>query len=169
MTSTILSIISGILGVAGFIISVINLIYFFAIRRKKLNIRFGAIGVSDYFNSNEVLKIQYFFENKSQLPISITRIQILIGNKLIDCERIPVVIEEVTRKRGNEIYDRDILKSKSIPININPLAAESGYFAFSIPQGTLSKSETALTFRICTNRGKAIQKTFVLHEDVLIR
>lgn len=164
----VFNIIGCVTGILGFIISLINLVYFFLIRRKKLNIRFGIMSVSHYHTSNNLLKIQYSFENKSQLTISITRIQVLVNGKLYDCERLPVIIEQVTRKQGNQVYDCDFIKSNSVPINLLPLAAESGFFAFAIPKDTLSNFDKALIFRICTNRGRAIQKTFVLHEDNLI-
>lgn len=165
---SIFDLIGNITGILAFIISVINFVYFFVIRKKKLNVRFGDIGVRDSFNSNLLLKVHYSFENRSQLPISITRIQVVLNEKLYDCERLPQVIEEITRKRGTEIYDRDVLKSNSVPINLPALGATSGFLAFLVPQGTVSNSDKALTFRICTNRGKAVQKTFSLHEDVRI-
>lgn len=155
-------------GILGFVISIINFAYFFIIRRKKLNVRFGDIGIREYYGSNDLLKVQFSFENKSQLPISITRIQLVLNEELYDCNCLPVVIEEVTRKRKNEIYDRDTIKSVYTPINLPALGAYSGFFAFQIPQGILSNNEKVLTFRICTSRGRAVQKTFSLHEDVQI-
>ena len=134
--------IGSITGILGFIISIINFAYFFVIRRKKLNVRFGDIGIREYYDSNDMLKVQFSFENKSQLPISITRIQLVLSETFYDCNRLPVVIEEVTRKRKNEIYDRDIVKSVCIPINLPALGAYSGFFAFLIPRGILSNNET---------------------------
>lgn len=160
--------IGSITGVLGFIISVINFAYFFIIRRKNLNIRFGDIGVREYYTPNDLLKVQFSFENKSQLPISITRVQLVINGTYYDCLRLPVIIEEVERKRNNVVYDRDTIKSTSTPLNLPSLGASSGFLSFQVPRGSLSNDETALTFRICTNRGKAIQKTFALHEDLLI-
>ncbi len=160
--------IGSITGVFGFIISVINFVYFFVIRRKNLNIRFGDIGVREYYVQNDLLKVQFSFENKSQLPVSVTRIQFVLNGTYYDCLRLPVIIEEVERKRNDVVYDRDIIKSVFTPINLPSLGAASGFLVFQVPQGSLSKDETTLTFRICTNRGKAIQKTFVLHEDTLI-
>lgn len=161
--------VSGVIGIVGFILSFINFLYSFIMRRKKVNVRFEKMGITPYYEGKEVLKIKYSFENNSQLPISITRIRLIINEKYYDCTDLPVVIEEVTRKRKNEIYDCDITKSNSTPINLLPLASDSGYFAFPIPKGILSNDEKALTFQICTSRGKAVQKTFVLYEDVLIR
>lgn len=165
----VFSIIGCITGILGFIISLINLAYFFVIRNIKLNIRFGAVRlkVKQHPKHNE-LDVYFSFENKSQLPISITRVQLVINDRLYDCIRMPVKIEQVIYSEHNEVYDRDTLKSSIIPINLSPLAAESGFLVFHIPKDTLLDYDKALSFRICTNRGKAVQKTFVLHEDYLL-
>lgn len=163
-----MSLVVDIIGIIGFILSLINFVYVLENNRKKLNIRFGDMNVSDYYEGKDVLKVHFSFENESQLPISITRIQLVIEKELYDCLRLPVIIEEVTRKRETEIYDRDLIKSISVPINLDSLSAESGFLAFSIPQDKLSKNEKVLTFRICTNRGKAIQKSFLLHADTQV-
>lgn len=163
-----MSLVVDIIGIIGFILSLINFVYVLENNRKKLNIRFGDMNVSDYYEGKDVLKVHFSFENESQLPISITRIQLVIEKELYDCLRLPVIIEEVTRKRGTEIYDRDLIKSIPVPINLDSLSAESGFLAFSISQGKLSKNEKVLTFRICTNRGKAIQKSFLLHADTQV-
>lgn len=168
MDLSIFSIIGNIIGILGFIISIINFIYYFLIRRKKLNIRFETMATRKYFDSKNVAIVKCIFENQSQLPISITRIQLIINNELYDCENLPVIAEKITRKQNNEVYDEDIIKTNSTPINLMALSAFSGYFAFAIPKDTLSNSDKSLTFQICTNRGKAVQKTFVLNEDVLL-
>lgn len=49
-----------------------------------------------------------------------------------------------------------------LPINLSSLEAFSGYLAFLVPRDTVSEQEKYLTFEICTNRGKAFQKTFLL-------
>lgn len=165
----VFSIIGCITGILGFIISLINLAYFFVIRNMKLNVRFGVIRVKikQNHNSNE-LDVYFSFENKSQLPISVTRVQVIVDDRPYDCIRMPVKIEQMSYSQNNEVYDRDTLKSTTVPINLAPLAAESGFLAYLIPKGTLSGHEKALTFRICTNRGNIVQKTFELHEDYLL-
>lgn len=157
----ILKIVGSFAGILGFIISLINIIYFFAIRRKNLYIRFGKMGVTKA-SSMDLLKVQYSFENSSQLPISVTRVQLLVNDKYYDCYDLPMIIEKAERARNGEIYDRDYIKSKSVPVNLLPLQADSGYFVFLIPRGTVSNSCQHLSFRICTNRGSAIEKTFEL-------
>ena len=158
-----------VIGIIGFVLSAINFIYFLIIRRKKLSLNFYIHSIADYFDKKQRLKIFFCIENHSQLPISITRIRLLLNEKYYDCESSPMIVEEWSRKRNGKVYDQDIIKTKSLPFNLNPLMAESGYIGFLIPQGTLSGSEKSLTFQICTSRGKAVQKTFVLHEDVRLR
>lgn len=58
--------------------------------------------------------------------------------------------------------------SITLPINLPALGAESGFLAFLVPQGTLSKHDKDLIFRICTNRGKAVQMTFSRYEDKIV-
>lgn len=145
------------IGILGFIISIINFVYFFVIRKKKLKIRFEEFGVCKYYNG-EVLKIRFCFQNLSQLPVSITRIQLVVNDSMYDCTNSPVNIEEITRRRGTTVIERTTVNSVTVPINLQPLMSQGDYFAFPIPQGIVSNSEKSLTFRIYTNRGKAIQK-----------
>lgn len=164
---TMLNIIANIAGIIGFVLSTINFTYFFIIRRKKLSIRFDKISIKDSDNDLSCAKVKFTVENKSQLPISLTRIQLLANDTLYDCELLPQVAEELVRKNNNngKIFDRYSLKTVHTPINLPALSAFSGYFAFLIPQGSLSNSDKHLTFRICTNRGKAVQKTYELSQD----
>lgn len=157
-----------IVGILGFLLSVINAVYFYVIRRKKLKIRFEEFGVCNYY-SEQILKIRFCFQNLSQLPISITKIQLLVNNDVYDCTNSPVQIEEIIRKKNGVIYDTVTVNSVSVPVNLQPLTACGDYFAFPISQGILSNSEKVLSFRIYTNRGKVIQKTFLQHEDVICR
>lgn len=163
-----LNIICDLVAIAGFVLSITNLILTLRQNHKKLKIRFGDSGTRERTSRGTVFKIHYSIENLSQLPIAITRIQIQAAGKLYDCERLPYVIEESTRKVGKEIIDRTVLKSVTLPINLPALGAESGFLAFLVPQGTLSKHDKDLIFRICTNRGKAVQMSFSRYEDKIV-
>lgn len=50
-------------------------------------------------------------------------------------------------------------------VNLGSLASHSGFLGFVIPQDMKLENDKCLTFEICTNRGRAIQKTFALYED----
>ncbi len=89
----------------------------------------------------------------------------LINNTYFDCELLPQVIEEYVKKNNKEVLDSYNVSSIHTPINLSALSAVSGYFVFLIPQDSLSENDKYLTFRICTSRGKAVQKTFELSQD----
>lgn len=158
-----------VLGIIGFIFSLINFVYFFIIRKKHLIIKFGEYGIRNFRDDKKLLIIDYRFDNASQLPISITNVQILIDNKFFDCYNRKTLAEEMVRKSNGIIIGRNISYTDKMPINLNSLASQSGFLAFPIPQDKLSVGEKSLNFRICTNRGKAIQKTFVLHAETKCR
>lgn len=168
MGTKVFNIIGNISGIVAFVISVVNFMYFFVIRKKKLYVRFGKIGISENFNKTSLLKIQYTFVNKSQLPISVTRIRVIIDNEFYDLDSLPRIVEQYTKKQSGTIVDSYTAKSEYTPINLAALGAHSGFFAFVIPHDSLSNDEKELTFQICTNRGKAVQKKFSLHEDIRV-
>lgn len=157
-----------LIAIIGLIISLINLSYFFISRKRKLTINFDAYGVKPHYDKNNLLLVHYRFDNNSQLSISFTRIQVILNHQRYDCSIRKLIAEEFRRTNAGKVTYEDITTTDILPINIAPLASHSGFLGFVIPQDIRLINETALTFRICTNRGKAIQKTFELFEDVQV-
>ncbi len=158
-----------LLGILGFIISLINIIYFLVVRRKKVTVNFGDYGIRSLRKNSDLLLIHYRFDNNSQLSIAITRVRILISGKEFDCDRGVHIAEKFKNEENHkEVYSK-ITTTDILPINLAPLASQSGFLGFVIPQDILLNGEKSLTFRIYTNRGKVIQKTFALYEDVKCR
>ena len=117
----------------------------------------------------DVIMVRYTVFNKSQMPISITRVRFVASEEKQDAEPRQHLVEHSVYKQNDRTYAEVIVKSDILPIRLDCLGATSGYLAFLIPPDILSDHETTATFEICTNRGKAIQKTFVLHEDTRLR
>ena len=117
----------------------------------------------------DTIMIRYTVFNKSQMPIAITRMQLIAGKEKEDAEPRQHLAEHSEYKQNDRTYAEVTVKSDVLPIRLDCLGATSGYLAFLIPPDILSGHETTVTFEICTNRGKAIQKTFVLHEDTRLR
>ena len=117
----------------------------------------------------DIIMVQYAVFNKSQMPIAITRMQLIAGEEKQDAEPRQHLAEHSEYRKKDRIYAEVTVKSDVLPIRLDCLGATSGYLAFLIPPDILSGHETTVTFEICTNRGKAIQKTFVLHEDTRLR
>ena len=157
-----------IAGVLGFLLSVYNFTMIMIQDHKRLKIRLGDAGITSLPDHRDLYKIAYMVENRSRLPISITRVQIQIAGKMYDCDRLPFIIEKSEYRVGNEVVDRTLIKSTVLPINLLGLSAESGFLAFLIPQGILSANDKDLIVQIYTTRGKVTRMTLSRHEDTLI-
>lgn len=162
------TIISGVLGIAGFIISLINLIHYFISRKINLEITFLEYAHRNYIKGNRRLIVHYQINNKSQLPISITNIQVLVNNKLYseDYETHEILAYKRIAKDVNEYVPT---YNKHLPINLDCLQSNSGYLVFSISEDIFPKIDEGLIFQICTNRNKVIQMKFSPNELVTIR
>ena len=161
-------IISGVLGILGFVLSFINLVVIIFSRRKKVTANFEKCKSRyRYFNGN-MMMIKYRFDNHSELPVSITRIRFYVDKTYYDVYPHPLRVAESKYNNGKAYY-RNVEESTTLPISLAPLGSVGGYLFFRVPLNMIPTDERPLTFQICTNRGKAIQKTFAPHEDILCR
>lgn len=167
LKSHIMTIITFTSALTGLVFSIFNFISAHRSKRKKLTVCFGVMEVKDYvidvFNKNP-LHIYFQFENRSELPISITRIRVLANSEWYDSEARNYLIEETSYKVGKSTIKEKYIWNTILPVNLPSLGAVSGYLVFLIPPDTLSNNETVLTFEISTNRGKAVRKTLSLYE-----
>lgn len=102
------------------------------------------------------------FTNKSRLPIAITNIGVYINSTFYSCIEIPIVALEETTRCKNEIISHHEYKSLPMPIVISGLGGTSGYVYFEFPEVVFQSDTTHLTFRLSTNRGKAIERKLSL-------
>lgn len=163
---TVIKVISLILGVLGFIISLINLAYSLYTRKVKLTFSASNFRVAEFSDTTKLACVYFTIENHAQLPISITRIRIKgKDNKYYDAKKEPYQVYQEIKRRGEIINDKITVYSEKLPINLPSLAAFAGYLVFPIPQDALQGNETNLTFEICTNRGKSFEKIFELSPE----
>ena len=107
------------------------------------------------------------FENKSHLPISITSISVFGNGILYSCQEIPIkVYETTTRKNRTEILSHHEYFSMQIPISLPSLGGTSGYVYFEAPQEIFQPDTTHLTFRVTTNRNRAIEMRLPLGDQL---
>lgn len=71
-------VISGILGILGFLISLINLIQYLLSRRINLEIQIKECVLRPYARGQKKLILHYQTNNKSNLPITITDLQVIL-------------------------------------------------------------------------------------------
>lgn len=144
-----------ILGVLG---SFSSWVYIFIKNRKNINFRI----VGQRYCDDHSLLIYMMFTNKSRLPIAITNIGVYINSTFYSCIEIPVVALEETTRCKTEIISHHEYKSLPMPIVIPGLGGTSGYVYFEFPEAVLQSDTTHLTFRLSTNRGKAIERKLSL-------
>ena len=107
------------------------------------------------------------FTNKSRLPVSITKISLLRCGLHIQCNPIPKLVFSSISKTGDRTTNEEKHYSISIPINLNPLYATSGYLYFHLVQETVLQNASVLTFEVQTNRGVIKKMTLELPSENL--
>lgn len=163
------TIISGIIGILGFVISLINAIHYFMIRKVNLDIKIIEYGVREYASNNDIVFVHYQIDNKSQLPISVIDMQLVIDGVPFSEDSCTHEILSYKHKIGKEIVDYQPTYNSHIPISLSNLSSRADYLAYVIPRDSLKNGEKFLTFQIRTNRGKEIQRTFALNESATLR
>ncbi|MCO7137682.1 hypothetical protein NIF40_09110 [[Clostridium] leptum] len=156
LKENLVAIISGL----AFILSLSSWIYTFITQRKKLSIR-----LVEAKSKNEMTILQVLIENRSRLPISITRIQLVINEESIDCVTTPEIVLETKTSQGKEVISRRDYYSMDMPINIGSLGAVGGYLLFRGPQCMLPNDATSVILVVCANRGRPFQTTLPLPQD----
>lgn len=151
-----------LIAIAGFALSIWNFVENILKSRKKLS--FHIFSVDTY---KDLMVVTMAIENLSQLPIAITNIKYVSGNRKTSCTPIPKLVCEATKRCGNVVTDQRSTYSEKIPIQIPSLGAFSGVILFEHLPEELKSRPTSLTFEISTNRGKAFQKTVELTEESL--
>lgn len=158
------TIISGVLGIAGFLLSVINAIYAYSTRERKVKIcikRYHVSKCGDY----DIVAVLYRFENLSQLNISFSDAQLVIDDNYYDLDNQIHEVKLSYHRIRDKIINQKAEYNVMLPVNLLPLSSHGGFLVFAIPRGTLSNGNTTLTLKIWTSRGNPFQRTFVLGED----
>lgn len=161
-TFTIYQIISGALGISGFILSLIQ----FILRQheKYRNIDFCITGAKQHVH---LFLLSYWAENKSSRLTSITDVQLLFDNKAYDIQYSPVIAQ--TDPNSSEGLPQTYGESPDkIPVLLNSYVAHGGCLAFKIPY-EIAKNIEKPTLVISTSAGKPIKYTFSLNKTVSIK
>lgn len=160
-------IISGVIGILGFVISVAEGIYLFFKQKRHLTFSLETAYIKG-MEKKEVY-IRYRVDNLSEQPISITRFQLIVNNKMYDANFIPQYAADSQFKRGQEVIFHEVIGTDRLPINLDALESHGGYLSFLLHSDTPPDLETPLNFRVSTNRGKPFQMTLSQNGDFQIR
>lgn len=152
-------IISGILGILGFIISLINLIHYFITRMVNLEIIIKRYAVLDYVRGTNKVTVHFQVTNNSQLPISITDMRLIVdGEKYSEDSCTHQVM--TYRRDHNGLIESNPTYNNHLPIVLDTLASKSAYLVFVVPKGKVQNHDKTVTFEVCTNRSKQALLTF---------
>lgn len=160
-------IISGVIGVLGFVISVTEA--FIRIRSNKRNLIFHLHSVHIRGEEEKDIIVRYQLENNSSSPITITNIELSICGVKYNCDYISRYATESTYAVKGKVIFHAVKGTDTLPINLAAHEAHGGHFSFPVPKDNQPNLGTPLTFQISTNRGKPVRMILSQGGDYRIR
>ena len=148
---------TGMIAIAGFVLSLYNLFIGIFTQRKSFRIR-----VYDIKSYSDVTFLTVGIENRSRLSIAITQLHWHYQNHVIPCTSTPTLLCESVRRKGHEEISRRQTYSSPLPITVSGLSAQSAFILFEDLPELPENDTTSLSVEVCTNRGRPVQMTLEL-------
>lgn len=123
----IFDIVTFVIAIVSFCLSLWNFIETRLNNRVNLSVECKDFIVAEHL-SRQPLYIALSLINKSQLPISISRAFITLDNETFEFSWIPQVVHHARLGTKDETFDRTIVKSVTLPLNLSGLGTIGGYF-----------------------------------------
>ena len=123
-------------------------------KRKNLKIK---LSNAEYKKDQKQLLLDVSFENRSQLPIAITSVDIYLNGHQVTAESYPLCVEEYAHYHGKEVIDRKFKYNLDFPVCLQPLYAVAGQMVLDISPKDFENPSTPLTFQVHSTRGKVQQ------------
>lgn len=135
----------------GLLLSVAHWVYTFILERQNLKVSILSGATSD-----DTMYALMMFENKSRLPVAITQISLIQGEKWTNCRPYPKEVIRAFPTRDCQHPSR-MVYSEQIPIQLAGLSSRSCIVLFEdIPEAP-PQTSTHLSFQISTNRRKPLK------------
>ena len=134
--------------------TLITLISSFRAKRKRLKIKISNV---KYNKKQSQMLLDIAFENRSQLPISVTSVHIFLNHHELEIEEYPSCVGEYTHLHGGEVVDRKFLYNLKFPVTIQQLGASAGKILLEFSQKELENPSTPLIFQVYSTRGRVQQ------------
>ncbi|WP_050697701.1 hypothetical protein [Anaeromassilibacillus senegalensis] len=142
-----------ILTIAAFALSVYNFVYSVISNRKKVDIFLDKIYPLNLNDKNSAYALRFTISNKSQLPISITKLAISDGSVTHNVEYDSKIIMEINNHKGTELLNQRIIRSTSFPLSLQGLEASGNLFKLSTTSESFLLPYQKIIIFIYTNRG----------------
>lgn len=157
-----MEIVTFVIAIAGFLLSLISWIKDFITQRVRLDVRITEA------NANAASPGIFCFlaiANRSRLPISITNIEVSQPEGRTACVPVPKQVLEYTRREGNEVVGRRFEYSTAMPVQLQSLGGAMVLAQFEHLPEKIPTDATSLNLVIYTNRGKPRKMTLPLPKD----
>lgn len=145
------------ISVISFLMSLTSWIRVFFVERK--NIR---LSIQFFRKKNRTAYMYLMIENKSRLPIAVSNIEMVQGNKKIGCVQISKEVITNIKKAGGKIIGISPVYSTQLPVQMSGLSAVSCIVLFEDIPLEIPPTSTHLNFEVSTNRGKKVKKKLQL-------
>lgn len=142
------------LSIFGSIGTLITFISAFVTKRKNLKLK---LNTCVYKTDLQRLVIGITFENRSQLPIAVTSVSLIVNNQESLPLKHPHCVGSYAHREDGEVIDRKFTYNLDFPVDISQLSAVSGQILFEFSPVVLKKLSTPLTLLIHSTRGR-VQK-----------
>lgn len=143
-----------ILAIIGAIGTFSNYFFSYLAKRKNLKITVSRIALKIPINT---LVVSLSFENRSQLPISITSISFLLDGIETMPYKYPELVAERYVERKGVLVDSKFLYNLNLPLDIQQFGAASGHILLDISQEKLQNLSTPLILQVYSTRGTVQQ------------
>lgn len=157
-------IISGVLGILGFIISIVQIISNIISNRRNLFFHLDAA----YIRGKSLI-IRYRVDNLSDKPINITSFQLIVDERYVNANYISIFATESKYKSNGEVIFHQAKGTDTLPLNLYGGESHGGHLSFVLPEGVQPSLETPLSFRVSTSHGKPFQMKLSQNGDYQIR
>ena len=147
--------------VSAFIMSFLSWVHVWVCQRRKLFIR-----IVEYMPLKSERNFFMSFENRSRLPILVTRIFLLSDcGASVECVPRPKPMIEDSKTSYDKVTYCETIHNLQLPIAISSLGGLSGWITFAGPDKTYPNLSSTANFLVHTNRGRSFRLS-IPHERV---
>ncbi|MBP1546329.1 MAG: hypothetical protein J6A37_06995 [Oscillospiraceae bacterium] len=140
---------------AGFVISVINSIYLISVNSFKLSLIQKSFAFCDNHKGHPVY-FELTIENKSRIPMSVSRMFLIINNQKYEFQWETERIGHFEFKTNGKVTEQYSTYSLTLPQNVSGMGAVGGFF-FVPTDDSISRTDflnSQLWIEIHSNRGR---------------
>ncbi len=144
-----------VISVLAFILSVINTFYLFFTQRPKIKASFKEYTFLKNICDKPFL-LGVIIENKSRLPVSISKMNLSVDNVKYEFSWIPIILYNSNLSQNDKVFEKTSVHSLTFPQHISSLGSCCGYFAIITKDqfDAYKLRDSKCILEVYTSRGK---------------